>query len=264
MTPAKTPDIDPDLVIAAKTNKKALERLTSLMLPMLQRYARRYARRTHMQLSEADCLSLAWEGMQQAVGHYDPALSAGAKFTTYAARRMWGNLQDYVRSVTVGESRSAVAATNAQLARIEELVRERRGVQDIAREVFGDDERGALRVRYALLARAKRFMVSLDAPRRSDSETGNRKNVRWAEQIPAPRAYEPFEHVEAADTLASLLAALTARERYIFVRLHLDDDEPTMKRIGTEMGLSESRVCQLHCKLAQKVRARFAELERAA
>ena len=45
---------------------------------------------------------------------------------------------------------------------------------------------------------------------------------------------------------------LSSKERYILMMYYFDD--LTLKEIGTILGLSESRVCQLHAKLITRLR----------
>jgi RNA polymerase sigma-32 factor len=54
--------------------------------------------------------------------------------------------------------------------------------------------------------------------------------------------------------LASAMAALTARERYIVAERKLREEPRTLESLGEELGLSKERVRQLESAAFQKMR----------
>jgi len=67
---------------------------------------------------------------------------------------------------------------------------------------------------------------------------------------------EPSEAALKNDLLGSIAGSLTKAERDL-IRLRYRDGL-TMRKIGRRLGLSESRVCQLHTRLLLRLHRRFA------
>lgn len=65
-----------------------------------------------------------------------------------------------------------------------------------------------------------------------------------------PAEREPT--ADAIDETNRVLARLSPRERFVFTRYHRDSR--TMAQIGQKLGLSESRICQIHQSALQRVR----------
>lgn len=64
------------------------------------------------------------------------------------------------------------------------------------------------------------------------------------------------ELVDVREDLAQILRTLSYRERYVLER-HVVDDE-TLAQVGAELGVSESRTCQLEKGALEALRRRFA------
>ena len=63
----------------------------------------------------------------------------------------------------------------------------------------------------------------------------------------------PFEKLVAQDLAEALLHVLTPPERTVIALYY--QEGLTMKEIGRVMGISESRVCQIHTKTLKKLKA---------
>jgi len=72
--------------------------------------------------------------------------------------------------------------------------------------------------------------------------------------------YEPAGEIEGErfrSALAQAIEQLPERERLVLALYY--DEELNLKEIGEVLGVSESRVCQLHSQSAARLRARLAE-----
>lgn len=66
------------------------------------------------------------------------------------------------------------------------------------------------------------------------------------------RQKAPSERAQRRDLIENVLRGLTSKERLIVLLYYVE--ELTMREIGTALGLSESRVCQLHTRIMKRLR----------
>jgi RNA polymerase sigma factor for flagellar operon FliA len=77
-----------------------------------------------------------------------------------------------------------------------------------------------------------------------------------SEPSDAPDA--PLEHAERIRVLAEAIKSLPVKERRVLELYY--GEELNMKEVGAVLGVSESRVCQLHAQAAGRLRVRLAAL----
>lgn len=183
-----------------------------------------------------DLASQGLLGLIDAVDHYD--VTRGVSFSTYATYRIRGRVLDGLRSLDllsrparrrVRQMQGAVADLHQRLGRAPEEA-------EVASHLGIDSK--SLR---AALADAGRVLLSLDDS--SGEEDGDRY-----ESLPADLD-DPLDALTEGDLRAELVRAiadLPEREQQILSLYYRE--ELTMKEIGQVLGLSESRVCQLHAK----------------
>jgi RNA polymerase sigma factor for flagellar operon FliA len=73
-----------------------------------------------------------------------------------------------------------------------------------------------------------------------------------------PRSENPFDSVRARQDAASLaygIARLPEREKLVITLYYYED--LSMKEIGSVLGITESRVCQIHAKALAHLRSRL-------
>ncbi len=190
-----------------------------------------------------DLVSQGLLGLIDAVDHYDT--TRGTSFSTYATYRIRGRVLDGLRSLDllsrparrrVRQVQGAITDLHQQLGRTPE--------EDEIASHLGIDSR-ALRT---TLADASTVLLSLDEPGNDDEETDR------YESLPA-EIDDPLETLAKGDLRTELIRAiadLPEREQQILSLYYRD--ELTMKEIGEVVGLSESRVCQLHGKAVLTLR----------
>jgi RNA polymerase sigma factor for flagellar operon FliA len=208
-------------------------------------------------LDREDAIAYGVEGLIQAVDAYDA--TRGTSFASFAVRRIRGAILDAIRKMdplprSVRKSAREIEAAAQELAGA-------LGRWPTHREIAMRLGVPVDQVEYTLRHAASRF-ISLE----------HALQDRTGEGAPALDPVDDDEQsdpAQAADHAASLalldgaLSSLNARDRAI-LKLRYADSMP-FHEIGALMGLSESRVCQLHKRILSSLRRQFfAQLDRAA
>jgi RNA polymerase sigma factor for flagellar operon FliA len=213
-------------------------------LPFVESLARRVAASMPHSIELGDLVQDGMLGLIDAACRFDEA--RGIKFETFAERRVRGAMIDALRRDAwprgVRRQRRQLEAAREQLRR--ELGTEP-SLADLAARV-GSDE-----------ARLGRTIVRI-ATIESTSPLSAGENVDGATLPAALVPSEPaapdksFEEREVRDRIRAAIASLPPRERRVVALYYYA--EATMKQIGAEIGVNESRVSQLHARAVQRLR----------
>ena len=213
-------------------------------LPFVESLARRVAASMPHSIELGDLVQDGMIGLIDAACRFDEA--RGIKFETFAERRVRGAMIDALRRDAwprgVRRQRRQLEAAREQLRR--ELGAEP-SLADLAARV-GSDE-----------ARLGRTIVRI-ATIESTSPLSAGENVDGATLPAALVPSEPtapdkaFEEKEVRDRIRAAIASLPPRERRVVALYYYA--EATMKQIGAEIGVNESRVSQLHARAVQRLR----------
>lgn len=208
-------------------------------------------------LDREDAVAYGIEGLIQAVDSYDP--SRGTTFASFAIRRIRGSILDAIRKMDVLPRSLRKGTRELEKATME--LATQLGRWPTQRELaikLGV----ALRDVQALVGHSSSRVVSLERIMEDKNSEGSSP---W-------EASDPDEFVDpaaATDRKASMLlldqalTALPARDRAI-LQLRYGRGMP-FHQIGELMGLSESRVCQLHKRILSSLKNKLTrELETAA
>jgi RNA polymerase sigma factor for flagellar operon FliA len=199
-------------------------------------------------LSSEDIISYGTIGLIQAVDRYDPGV--GVKFETYAIRRIKGAILDAIRSL---QSLSRDASRRARdLDHAYDDLTQSLGRMPSNREVADHLGLNADEFAQALMD-ASTSVISLDTPL-GDVGDGDRPSL--LEQIsddgtPGPEMQTERRHLMEA--LVQAIQGLSERDRLV-VNLYYYE-ELTLKEISEVLGVSTSRVSQLHAAAVFKLRA---------
>ena len=199
-----------------------------------------------------DLLGEAVVGLIDAIDRFDPA--RGVKFETYAYTRIRGTVVDMLREMDWAPRslRSKEAELRDTYARLE---------AELGRAATDAEVAEAIGINLHELADLTRevgrwAVISLDETLATD-EDGQPLPV--GDTIPDEDAVSPEEHAECEDRRAHLAEAIDAlpdQERKA-VSLYYHDGL-TLKEIGQVLGVTESRVCQIHSKAVTRLRAKLA------
>ncbi|GAB6875760.1 FliA/WhiG family RNA polymerase sigma factor [Thermaerobacter litoralis] len=217
-------------------------------LPLVRYLAGRMVIHLPPQVEMDDLISYGIFGLMEAIKRYDP--SRGVKFETYAYTRIRGAMLDGLRAmdwVPQGLRRRA-REVEACYRRLENRLGRPADDAEVAAELgLAPEEFGEL-----LRDLARTTVVSLDDVLPSDSDDPALVLDRLAD----PSAADPLAAATLADLrrrLAEALAALPERERLVVTLYYYEG--LTVKEIAEVMGVSPSRVSQLHTRAILRLRA---------
>ena len=238
-----------DLVVAAKRDPAARERLLETFRPLIASVARTYARSTSVH--RAELMQDGAVGLLRALERYDPAL--GTPFWAYAGWWVRQAMQQLVSELM----RPVVLSDRAvrQLARIKRararLAQANGREPSVAELSVGT---GLSRDQIGQLIAAERRPRALEEP--IDGDEG--ATASFGDLLVDPRAEDAYDvatwraHLE---DLPRLLGALSDRERAI-VRGHYGLDGPvrTLRELAATLGVSAERVRQIEQGALDKLR----------
>src|SRR6478609_3223119 len=213
-------------------------------LPFVEALARRMAASMPNSIDIGDLMQDGVLGLIDAAFRFDEA--RGIKFETFAERRVRGAMIDALRRDAWPRG---VRRQRRELETAREELRRELGAEpslaDLAARI-GSDE-----------ARLGRTIVRINTIE-STSPLSAGENLDGASLPPALVPSEPqspdkaYEEQEVRDRIRAAIASLPPRERKVIGLYYYG--EATMKQIGAEIGVNESRVSQLHARAVQRLR----------
>ncbi len=218
-------------------------------VPFVQALARRVAASMPHSIDIGDLVQDGMIGLIDAAGRFDEA--RGIKFETFAERRVRGAMIDALRRDAWPRG---IRRVRRELEAAREALRRELGCEpslaDLAARV-GSDE-----------TRLGRTIVRINTIE-STSPLATADSVNEANLPPVMVPSEPappdkaFEQAEVKNRVRAALATLPWRERKVIGMYYYG--EVTMKRIGAEIGVNESRVSQLHARAILRLRKALSE-----
>jgi RNA polymerase sigma factor FliA len=213
-------------------------------LPFVESLARRVASSMPHSIELCDLVQDGMLGLIDAACRFDEA--RGIKFETFAERRVRGAMIDALRRDAWPRG---VRRQRRELEAAREALRRELGAEpslaDLAARI-GSDE-----------ARLGRTIVRISTIE-STSPLSAGENLDGA-MLPAvlvpsepPSPDRAYEEQEVRDRVRAALASLPPRERKVISLYYYG--EATMKEIGGQIGVNESRVSQLHARAIQRLR----------
>ena len=232
-----------------RTGERELrDRLIFMFTPMAKHIVHRKARELPSHCDVEDLTSCAIEALIHSIDRYDP--DKGATLEQYAWTRIQGAVIDGLRSSDWAprslrrEEREINRARDGLLARGGER---RPSHQELATAV--GISVGELAERLDRVALAE--VGSLNRVVGSDPGSAVEQiDVLQSED----RDIDPVANAERMDAKARLRAAfatLSPQEREVAVLLYVN--EWTLREIGERLGLSESRICQIHTRMRSRL-----------
>lgn len=214
--------------------------------PLVKRLAHHLISRLPASVQLDDLIQAGMIGLLEAARQYDA--SQGASFQTYASIRIRGAMLDEMRRLdwtprSVHRKAREVAEATREIEN--ETGREATDAEVAARIGISLDE-----YHHILCDVSTSKVFSID---QEDSETGGVPETPGDE--PTPLAM--LEEAGFRRALAAAIAELPERERLVMALYY--DEELNLREIGAVLGVSESRVSQIHGRIMLKLRGLMAE-----
>jgi len=220
-------------------------------VPFVEAMARRVAASMPHSIDLGDLVQDGMIGLIDAAHRFDE--SRGIKFETFAERRVRGAMIDALRRDAWPRG---VRRVRRELESAREALRRELGCEpslaDLAARV-GSDE--------ATLGRTivRIHTIESTSPLASATESGDQTlpPVLSPQELPTPD--RQLEEKDVRDRVRAAIAQLPPRERRIIGLYYFG--EVTMKQIGAEIGVNESRVSQLHARAVQRLKQTLARTD---
>jgi len=231
-------------------SREARDQLIVAYSPIVKYVAGRIASRMPSHVEIADLVSYGLGGLITAVERFEP--SRGVKFESYAGIRIRGAIIDGLRSMDWVPRSVRAEARKIENAISELSVRLQRAPTDD--ELADRLSMSAAELDAAFLRVANSKLVALDEPLVTIGDGDNSRTRLDA--VPDTDAVDASEGVMATELgreIAAAIEQLPERERIVLTLKFRQELKNT--EIGEILGISESRVCQIHTKAVLRVRA---------
>ena len=233
--------------VKVNVDVKTSNELVVLHEPLVKRIAYHLMSRLPASVQADDLVQAGMIGLIEASRKFDP--EQGASFETYAGIRIRGAMLDEIRR-TDWTPRS--------------VHRKAREVAEAVRKIENEKGRDARDVEVAKVMGLelndyhKILQDATGCRIFSYEDPGTLGEENFAQQLRQPN--QPLENLQKSDFkvgLADAIKGLPERERLVMALYY--DEELNLREIGDILGVSESRVCQIHGQALIRLRARMSD-----
>jgi RNA polymerase sigma factor for flagellar operon FliA len=233
----------------------ARERLILHYAPLVKYVASRVATGLPASVEQADLVSYGMFGLIDALEKFEPA--RGNKFETYAIPRIKGAIIDELRAMDwVPRSvRFKAREIEKAYADLESILKRAPSERELA-ERLGV----SLRELHDVINQIS-FVSVLALDELLSVGTDRGEQVSLLDTL-ADRGVDPTTGLEGQETrglLAAAINSLSEREKIVVTLYYFEG--LTLAEIGDILGVTESRVCQIHTKAVGQLRLQFVETE---
>jgi RNA polymerase sigma factor for flagellar operon FliA len=230
------------------------ERLILHYAPLVKYVAGRVGVGLPPNIEQADLVSYGIFGLIDAIEKFD--LSRAIKFETYAISRIKGAIIDELRSIDwIPRSiRSKAREVERAYAALEAKLHRTPTEPEVAAELgIGLDELHSIFGQVSFVN-----VLALDELLNVNGEKGDK--VSLVDTLEDTRVEDPvraFESQETKHLLARAINLLPEREKIVVTLYYYEG--LTLAEIGQVLGVTESRICQMHTKAVLQLRAKLAD-----
>ncbi|MGH9032475.1 MAG: RNA polymerase sigma factor WhiG [Acidimicrobiia bacterium] len=245
-------------VYKARGTTDARERLILHYSPLVKFVAGRVAAGLPQSIEQSDLVSYGIFGLIDAIDKFDPA--RGFKFETYAISRIKGSIIDELRSID-WVPRSVRAKARAIERAYSKLENENKRTPDDG-EIALELDMTEAELSQTLSQISFVGLVALDELL-AVGGGGERSGSTTVGEMLTDGRHDPvesFEIDEMKHLLADAINRMPDRERLVLTLYYYEG--LTLSEIGEVLGVTESRICQIHTKAILQLRARLGEPER--
>jgi RNA polymerase sigma factor FliA len=232
----------------------ARERLVVAYAPLVKFIAGRMASGLPSHVEESDLISYGLLGLIGAIERYDPGRQI--KFETFAVARVKGAIIDELRSLDWVPRSVRARARDVERAHAALEMKLQRAPTD--EEMAEKLNMSLEEFNNALLEIANSSVLALDDLWTFADPEGGGGQLSVLDTIQDPNAIDPEAEAhtsELKDRLADSIESLPDRERLVIALYYYEN--LTLREIGEVLGVTESRVSQLHTKAVLGLRSRF-------
>jgi RNA polymerase sigma factor for flagellar operon FliA len=228
----------------------ARERLVVAYSPMVKFVAGRLGAGLPSHVEDADLISYGLVGLIGAIERFEP--ERGIKFETFAMTRIRGSIIDELRSLDwVPRSvRSRAREIEAAQAKLEHELQRAPSEAELAAKLNMTEEE----LQSSLLEIANSSVYALDELWTVSDSSGDQ--VSLLDTIADDSAADPQEALastEVKDLLTEAIGGLPEREQLVVALYYYEN--LTLREIGEVLGVTESRVSQLHTKAVMRLKS---------
>ena len=231
---------------------RARERLVLAYAPLVKYVAGRMSSGLPSHVEEADLISYGLLGLISSIERFEPAREI--RFETFAITRIKGSIIDELRSLdwvprSVRAKAREIERANAKLE------------HQLQRAPTDEEMAEALEVtveefQESLVRISNTSVVALDELWTVSDASGDQ--VSLLDTIQDPDAIDPAQEMDITDMkdrLADAIARLPEREKLVVALYYYEN--LTLREIGEVLGVTESRVSQLHTKAVLRLKSRL-------
>ncbi len=231
----------------AATQDANQDELVTRHAPLVKRIAYHLMSRLPPSVQADDLIQSGMIGLLEASRNYDP--SQGASFETYAGIRIRGAMLDEIRRTDwTPRSVHRKARQVAEAVREIENTKGRDARDNEVAELLGI----SLHEYHRILQDATGCRVfSFEDP------GGMGEEQEHSAQIQPSGPLDALQQDDFQQSLSEAITGLPERERLVMSLYY--DEELNLREIGEILGVSESRVCQIHGQALVRLRARMGE-----
>jgi RNA polymerase sigma factor for flagellar operon FliA len=233
-------------------DKRVRDRLILTYAPLVKFVAGRLGSGLPAHVEENDLVSYGLLGLIGAIERYDP--DRDVKFETYAIARIKGSIIDELRAMDwvprsvrsrARDIERAIAALEAKLHRAptDEEIAEKLGISG---EELED----------SLTDISRSSIAALDELWTVSGQGGDQVAlIDTIEDTQGPEPQTALAQTELREALGEAIARLPEREKLVITLYYYE--ELTLREIGEVLGVTESRISQLHTKAILRLKARL-------
>jgi RNA polymerase sigma factor for flagellar operon FliA len=222
--------------------------------PLVKYVAGRVAVGLPANIDQADLISYGIFGLIDAIDKYDQG--RGIKFETYAISRIRGAIIDELRAIDwVPRSvRAKARSVEKAYSLLENKLKRPPSDAEIAAELeITVEELNAIYTQLSTVS-----LVALDELMSTDGERGDKLSlVDTLEDTKTASPMDAFESEEMKSILTEAINRLPEREKVVITLYYFEG--LTLAQIGEVLGVTESRICQMHTKAVLGLKGRIAD-----
>jgi RNA polymerase sigma factor for flagellar operon FliA len=220
--------------------------------PLVKYVAGRMSSGLPAHVEEADLISYGLGGLISAIERFDT--SREIKFETYAITRIRGAIIDELRNLDWVPRSVRARAREIERANMKLEARLQRAPTD--EEMAAELDMSIAEFQEALLQISNSTIVALDELWNVSDATGDQVSLLdTLADRDAPDPQQLVDESELRDRIADAIAALPEREKLVVALYYYEN--LTLREIGEVLGVTESRISQLHTKAVLRLRSKL-------